>query len=284
MQFGQVSRGFWRASLHAAWVQYRALRMHPGNLLLAVFEQAAPLAVWYFVGRFFGAAAHRAVLAYGGSYVAYLMVGMALGQMSAAALRAPFDAISEAFWDKRLEAYRGTAHGIWAAIAGRLLFQAGLAALADGAFLGALWATGLLPLSASGNLLGLALSLALLLAAAGGLGAAGASFFFLLEVKSGQDPVSWIYGYLVMVASGLYVPVAVLPGWLRAVGHALPLTWALSAARASLLSPVFAQSRLLGPALAGLGLGAAAATLLGWPLLAFALRHAERRAGVGSIV
>ena len=35
-----------------------------------------------------------------------------------------------------------------------------------------------------------------------GIGLAGASLIFLLEVKSGQDPITWAYRYLVMLASG----------------------------------------------------------------------------------
>lgn len=51
----------------------------------------------------------------------------------------------------------------------------------------------------------------LFVAANAGLGIAGASLFFWLDVKTGQDPITWIYRYLVMIVSGLYVPLTVLP-------------------------------------------------------------------------
>lgn len=275
---------FVRASLWSAWLQYRNLRLYPASLLLAGFEQAAPLAVWYFVGRFFAGAAHSSVLNFGGSYVAYLMVGIALSQVGMAALAAPFESLSEAFWDKRLEAYRGTRHGIGASILGRVLFTSGIAAFVDGIVLVILVATGLVHLSLSPNIPGLVLALLLLVVACAGIGAAGASLFFLLEVKSGQDPISWSYRYLVMILSGLYVPVSVLPGWLRSIGLVLPQTWALSAARAATLSTGPLEPGLLRGDLLTLALLSILCVLVGLPLLRLGLRHAEHGRGVGSVV
>src|SRR5947209_5253485 len=83
---------------------------------------------------------------------------------------------------------------------------------------------GYLHITVGANLLLVLLTYVLLLAANAGLGIAGASLFFLLEVKSGQDPITWAYRYLVMIISGLYVPVALLPGWLQAIGAVLPQT------------------------------------------------------------
>lgn len=277
-------RGGLRATLHAAWLQYRTLRLHPASLLLAVFEQASPLAVWYFVGRFFGGAASGSVRAYGGSYVAYLMVGIALNQIGMAALGAPFAAISEAFWDKRLEVYRTAAHGVVAGALGRVLWNSALAAVTDLLLLALLVLTGLVHLSGSPSLPGLLAAIVLLVGASAGLGAAGASLFFLLEVKSGQDPITWAYRYLVMIVSGLYVPVSLLPVWLRTLGQALPQTYALSAARSALLSAGPAQAHHLGSSIWALFLGAVLLNLVGWPLLRLGLRHAERGTGIGSVV
>jgi ABC-2 type transport system permease protein len=124
----------------------------------------------------------------------------------------------------------------------------------------------------------------LLILSNAGLGVAGASLFFLLEVKSGQDPITWAYRYLVMLASGLYVPLSVLPAWLRGLSSILPQTYGLAAMRALVLTGASWDA----PAVLGNLLPLAAATLLtlgaGYAMLSAALRRAERGSGIGVVV
>src|SRR5215471_13491717 len=47
----------------------------------------------------------------------------ALKAVCLAALNGPFTSISDAFWDKWLETYRLSVHGIWANLVGRLGWQ-----------------------------------------------------------------------------------------------------------------------------------------------------------------
>src|SRR5262249_10908536 len=115
-----------------------------------------------------------------------------------------------------------------------------------------------------------------------GLGIAGASLFFLLEVKSGQDPITWAYRYLVMLVSGLYVPLAILPGWLRAIGSVLPQTYGLAAVRALVLSG--ADAGLVTGNLLGLLVASTLAVVAGCGMPTWALRRAERRGGIGVVV
>ena len=116
---------FLRACGAAAWLEYRNLRYYPSNLVLAGVQELTSVGVWYFVARFLDAGASASVAQYGGNYLAYVVVGVLLNQVCMAALNGPFTTISDAFWDKRLETYRLSIHGIWANVLGRLCWQVG---------------------------------------------------------------------------------------------------------------------------------------------------------------
>ncbi len=128
------------------------------------------------------------------------------------------------------------------------------------------------------------LAYVLLIAANAGLGIAGASLFFLLEVKNGSDPITWAYKYLVMLAAGLYVPVALLPSWLRVIGTTLPQTYAFAAERTIVLTGAGWSAGQVGGDIIGLGIGAAVALAAGCWMLSLALRRAEQRGGIGVVV
>ncbi len=273
---------FLRACGVAAWLEYRNLRYYPSNLALAGVQELTAVGVWYFTARFLNAGASASVARYGGNYLAYVMVGVLLNQICLAALNGPFTTISEAFWDKRLETYRLSIHGIWANLLGRLGWDVGFSVLLQGAALVVLLLAGGLSVHAAINLPLVLLACALLIAANAGLGIAGASLFFLLEVKSGQDPITWAYRYLVMLVSGLYVPLTILPSWLRAVGSVLPQTYGLAAVRALVLNG--ADAGLVAGNLLGLFVTSALAVAAGYGMLTWALRRAERRGGIGVVV
>ncbi len=274
--------GFLRATYVTAWLAYRGLVYHPSNLWLFAVQQWTLVWVWYFVATFLNPVAHGAVRAEGGNYVAYVVVGVLLNQVALSALRTPFATISEAFWDKRLETYRLAVHGIWANLIGRLgwqvLFTSVMEALAA-VFLSVIGAFGV-PGPVSWPLA--LLVWWLLVLANAGIGLMGSSLFFLLEVKSGQDPITWVYQYLVQIVSGLYIPVAFLPGWLQSLGAVLPQTYAFSAMRLLVLAG--AGPGPVAHDLLGLGVGAALSLCLGILLTAHALRRAERESGLGVVV
>ncbi len=280
-QQGSV-RAFLRACGVAAWLEYRNLRYYPSNLALAGVQELTAVGVWYFTARFLNAGASASVAQYGGNYLAYVVVGVLLNQICLAALNGPFTTISEAFWDKRLETYRLSIHGIWANLLGRLGWDVGFSLVLQGVALVILLLAGGLGLHAGINIPLVLLAFVLLVAANAGLGIAGASLFFLLEVKSGQDPITWAYRYLVMLVSGLYVPLAILPGWLRAVGAVLPQTYGLAAVRALVLTGANAQ--IVAGSLLGLFITSALACATGYGMFSWALRRAERRGGIGVVV
>lgn len=273
---------FLRACGVAAWLEYRNLRYYPSNLALAGVQELTAVGVWYFTARFLDAGASASVAQYGGNYLAYVVVGVLLNQICLAALNGPFTTISDAFWDKRLETYRLSIHGIWANLLGRLGWSVGFSVVLQSVALVVLLLAGGLDLRTDINIPLVLLVCLLLVAANAGLGIAGASLFFLLEVKSGQDPITWAYRYLVMLVSGLYVPLSILPGWLRAIGSVLPQTYGLAAVRALVLTG--ADPRLVVGGIAGLLVTSALACGAGFGMLTWALRRAERHGGIGVVV
>src|SRR5215469_6979957 len=259
--------GFLHACWVAAWLEYRNLRYYPSNLVLAAFAELTAVGVWYFVGRFLNAGASQEVQQYGGNYLTYVVLGVLLNQVCLAALNGPFTTISEAFWDKRLETYRLSVHGIWANLIGRLGWDVGFSTLLQILMLLLLLLLGGVTIRAGITWPLVLCAFVLLVLSNVGLGLAGASLFFLLEVKSGQDPITWAYRYLVMLASGLYVPLAVLPGWLRWLSGVLPQTYGLAAVRLIVLTGAGWGSAALWALLAPLALAALLTVLFGYGML-----------------
>lgn len=274
--------GFLRAAQACAWLEYRNLRQNPTSLLLNAIQAWTLVGVWYFVSDFLSPVANSVVRQEGGNYVSFVLVAFLLNQSALAALLGPFATISDAFWDKRLETYRLAAQGIWANLVGRLAWKVLFATILQGMAAGALVAMGLLRLGPDVPWLWVAAVWGLLLLANAGLGLVGASLFFLLEVKSGQDPVTWIYQYWVQIVSGLYIPLAILPTWLRATGTVLPQTYAFAVMR----NLVLTGHGLHGATgnLVGLGVSAAVTAVGGMLLVNLALRRAERESGLGVVV
>jgi ABC-2 type transport system permease protein len=276
--------GFLHACRVAAWLEYRNLRYYPSNLVLAAVAELTTVGVWYFVGRFLNAGASQEVEQYGGNYLAYVVLGVLLNQVCLAALNGPFTTISEAFWDKRLETYRLSIHGIWANLIGRLSWQVLFSTCLQLLALLFMLLLGSVKIQSGIAWPLVLIAFLLLVLSNAGLGLAGASLFFLLEVKSGQDPITWAYRYLVMLASGLYVPLSVLPGWLQRVSSILPQTYGLSVIRLLVLTSASWNAPQVWENLLPLAVATLITLSAGYTMLSFALRRAERGAGIGVVV
>lgn len=275
---------FMRACWASGWLEYRNLRYYPTNLGLSAVQEITTVGVWYFVARFLHSAADASVAQYGGNYLAFVVLGVLLNQVALAALTGPFVTVSEAFWDKRLETYRLSIHGIWANVIGRLIWSVAFSTVLQLGALVILISIGSIQIHAGIHVELALLAFLLLIGANAGLGIAGASLFFLLEVKNGSDPITWAYKYLVMLAAGLYVPVVLLPVWLRVTGETLPQTYAFAAERTIVLTGAGWSQRSVGHDLIGLAVGTFVALCAGIALLNIALRRAEQRGGIGVVV
>lgn len=276
--------GFVRGCLASAWLEYRNLRYHSSNLWLAAIQQVAAVGVWYFVSQFLNAAASHAVQNYGGNYVAFVVSGVLFNQIGITALTSPFTTVSEAYWDKRLETYRLSIQGIWANVVGRLAWQVFFSTVLQAFVLLVILLFGGVAFGIHIHAGLLILGFILFLGANAGLGIMGASLFFLLDIKSGQDPITWLCRYLVMIVSGLYVPLSILPGWLRGVGNVLPQTYGFEMMRATLLTGAGWRSSGILTSLLPLGVATLIAVGGGYLMLRFALHRAERKGGIGVVV
>jgi len=79
----------------------------------------------------------------------------------------------------------------------------------------------------------------------------GASLIYFIDARGGQDPIRWIVGILVGLASGVYYPLSILPEWVQWLGCLIPHTYALDAARRAILggdfkNPTIPVHRLFG--------------------------------------
>lgn len=97
--------------------------------------------------------------------------------------------------------------------------------------------------------LGANLWLALLLLVLGvlacsGIGLISASMYWIADVYVGVEPIVWSIRVLVPLVSGVYVPLKVLPPWVKSISLLLPQTYVISGVRRVLLSNVSLQEVL----------------------------------------
>lgn len=104
-----------------------------------------------------------------------------------------------------------------------------------------------------------------------GIGMVSAAF--TLVVKRG-NPINLFFGTLPALLSGVYFPVEILPGWLRSIGRAIPLTHGLELSRTALL-PGAANERVFGGFLF-LFVFAAVSLPAGYFSFKYALKRARR--------
>jgi ABC-2 type transport system permease protein len=274
---------FVRGAASFAWLEFKTLRYNPSNFILSFVEGAVNTGIWLFIGLFLAGVADRAVAGFGGSYVAFVVIGVAFFETAQTALRSPFESVSLAFWDKRLEAYHLADHGIWAFIVGRLGWQLAYAIAVQGLVLALIIVTVGLDVAPTADL-PLAIALfGLFGAGCFGIGLAGASSFFLLEVKEGAEPIGWTVTVLARIASGVYYPLTILPDWLRPLGLIVPHTYALGAIRLVLLDGRgLGDAEVRSDALALL-VYATLAIALGVILLRRGIAQAERQGGLSVV-
>ncbi len=274
---------FLRAVVSFAWLEWKTLRYYPSNLVLSLFEGLVNTGIWLFIGLFLQGVANAQVAAYGGSYVSYVVLGVAVFEAAQTALLAPFQTVSDAFWDKRLEAYHLSDHGIWAAILGRLTWQLTYATAIQVVIVGVIIATVGVDLAPTAQPLLALLFFVLFAAACLGIGLAGASTFFLLEVKEGTEPITWLTTVVARVASGVYYPLGIIPLWLQPFGYLVPHRYALQAIRLILIDGRGLADGTVRQDLVALALYTGVVLALGITLLRRGIRRAERVGGLSVV-
>ena len=245
------------------------------SFVLRIFGIFFSVASFYFLSRLFGGAMVSQLEQYGGDYFSFVLIGLAFtgylglslsnfsssireGQMTGTLeimLLSP-TRLSSILLSSSLWGYlQTTINVIIYLVVGALVFGFNVS---------------------HANFLTALVVLVLSIASFSGFGILSAAV--VLVVKQG-DPISWLFGGVSTLLAGVYYPIAVLPGWLTPLSHALPMTYALDAMRlamlkgASLYEVRFDVLVLLGFA------------VVLTPLSFYAFRQALRRAKIeGSLI
>ena len=275
---------FLKSALSFSRLEYLAMRFYPSSFIRTIVQSFVTTGMWFFVSIFLKDYADKSLESYGGDFVSYMVIGVVFFQNAATIMTLPYQSISTAFWDKRLEVYNSSSYGIWAFISGRfiwtflyqLIIQVGVltfAVLIVGVNINA--NIPVIPL--------IAFYLCFVFTCFG-FGLIGASNFFNLEVKQGREPFTWLVDVLARIFSGIYYPLAVLPIGIQFVSRIIPHTYALEGIRLVMLSGCgFENSIVRSNLLVMLGF-AVFSMLFGIFALQKALDKAYKGNGVGMVV
>ncbi|MFH1636724.1 MAG: ABC transporter permease, partial [Chloroflexota bacterium] len=259
----RVARAFLKRDLRSE-MSYRF------SFFLQFFNVFFSVAVFYFVAQLLGEAATPYLEPYGGDYFSFVLIGIAFAGYFGVGLSSFSNSLRTAQTTGTLEAMLCTPTRLSAIILSSSQWSYLMTTLRVIVYL--LIGTVFLGVDiGQGNYLAAVLILVLTVISFSSLGIIAASFIMVL--KRG-DPVAWIFGTLSSLLGGVYYPLAVMPEWMQALSHLLPVTYALRAMRLALLQGA-SFSELMPDILA---LGAFCVILLPVSLLAFgyAVKWARR--------
>jgi ABC-2 type transport system permease protein len=203
---------------------------YKAGFALGVIGTILNVAIYYFITRVFGSVAAPYLQTYGGSYFAFVVIGVAFSDYMAVGIGATSSSL-------RSEQVTGTLE-LMLLSPTRLPVMLLSSSLWSYAFATVNVLVYLLMGAALGMSLGQAnvpfalLSLLVAIVSFNALGFLAASL--VLVIKYG-NPLGWLIRVSSMVLAGVFYPVSVLPDWLHLIGQVLPLTHALELMRRSLL-------------------------------------------------
>jgi len=200
------------------------------GFLVRVCSGIMIVAIYYFIANIFGDTAAPYLKAYGGSFFAFVILGVAFSEYMSIGMNAIAESVREGQTTGTLELMLLSPTRLAITLVSSSLWSYVFATLRISVYLlgGIALGMGL----DRANIPFALLSLILSIVSFSALGLLTASVIILM--KRG-DLLGWAVRISSMLLSGVYYPVAVLPGWLRVVGKALPLTHALELLRRSLL-------------------------------------------------
>jgi len=247
----EVKKADWRTMLWAIWANFRSAVMgwtfFLANFIMDLAGMVVNISIFYFLATFTGSAMAPYLARYGGSYAAYILLGIAFNAYLGASLNSFYNSYCMGYWGCAFELYATSPVGIKAFMAGNILFSYFVSTISVLFYvLFGVYVFGL-EIGAGANFGIAVLAILLGMATVIGIGLIAASTFTLLNSKQWSNPVTWIVNFLVGLVSGVYFPLEVLPEWARAIGYLLPQTYAYDAARIALLS----EASITNPLIAG---------------------------------
>lgn len=228
-----------RANLRAMWTfvkrDLKIWTYFKLNFLIDIAGIFSNIAIYAIIAIVAGETVKASLSPYGGDYVSYVILGIIFNEIMSTSLSAPYWGTMDAFWSGRLEILMispistplfvtGTSIGRYVRSFINVVFYLVFGILLFGLKVGVTMNYGLA-----------ILYILVAACACTGLGLMGASLIFLIEARGGEDPIRWIVGILVGLASGVYYPLSILPIWMQWLGCLIPQTYALDAARRSMI-------------------------------------------------
>jgi ABC-2 type transport system permease protein len=201
------------------------------GFLLRVLSALVNVAVYYFIARVFGSAAAPYLQTYGGSYFAFVVIGVAFSDYLWLGINSLGSSIREGQSTGTLELMLLSPTRLATVLVSSTLWSYLFASMNMAVYLLAGVTLGIRLDNA--NVPFALLSLAIAIVSFNALGLFSASLIILM--KRG-DPLGWLIRVSSTVLGGIFYPLSVMPDWLRTISQALPLTHALELIRRSLLN------------------------------------------------
>lgn len=275
---------FIKSSLSFTKLEYKALKFYPSSFVLAIVKSFVTMGIWLFVSMFLQDYAKEALSSYNGDFVTYMVIGVIFFQSASAILTLPFQSLSTAFWDKRLEIYNTANYGIWSYLTGRFIWIFAYNAIIQFAVLTfAVLVVGV-KLNPDISIISAVIYYVLFMITCFGIGLIGASNFFNLEVKQGREPITWIIDILARIFSGVYYPVTIIPSSVRFVSYFVPHTYALRGIRQIMMNGKTLVDPSILPYTFIMIAMAVGSIVIGIELLNKALVKAQSENGIGMVV
>ena len=273
-----------RAIFSFAWIEFRALKYYPSNLVLEIVKGYVTIFVWFFIAYFIQGFSSATFKEFGGNYVSYVVLGVIFFQSSQAFILAPFKGLSTAFWEKRLETYATPSNGVQTYIYGEMLWNFVLKTFTTLLFFFTFVFIVKVDMIFPSSYLNLTLVYILLTLFSFGAGMIGASNFFFLEVKQGREPFTWTLGVLTQLFSGLYYPISLFPKGMRWLSYILPQSYAFDAIRRISINGAVLSERHVTMDVLVLTIFAIGTIFLGRWLFKKSIVRAEKTTGFSSLV
>lgn len=207
-------------------VSYRlAFLVSIGGILLRAL-------IFFFLSEFIDAVADPDLGLYGGDYFSFVLIGIALGGYFSTGLTGFATALRQAQTTGTLEAMLMTPVPVSWIVVGSAAWSYVYTTFRVLVYL--LIGVLLLGLDLSGaNFPAALLILLLSVVAFASIGILTASV--IMVIKRGE-PITGLFANLANLVGGVFFPIAVLPGWLQLIAALLPITYAMRAMRAALLT------------------------------------------------
>jgi len=222
--------------LGAIWAfglrEYRIWQSYRVNQVLWLTNLVVTTYLFFLLGKTTaGTAAGLLPPAYGTNYLSFVIVGVTVNIFINTNLADPYMRVQRAYFNGTMDLFLLSPVSRYTPLLGLMTKSA----IDDYPRLFVTFGLGRLVFGASFNLhhvLPALLFTVLFLAAGFGVGLISASSFYLLDIKKGTEPVSFVVqGLLATLVAGVYYPITALPSSLRWLACAIPHTYAFDALR-----------------------------------------------------